>query len=105
MKIFFVTDIHGSNMCYRKFLNALKIYKADVGILLGDLTGKMLIPFFFGHRFQGACMPVWGHHQVPRIVGVAIKNDKVLLSPAKYIILRIIIFLRLLTQNTPFWFI
>ena len=44
MKVFFVTDIHGSNMCYRKFLNALKIYGADVGILLGDLTGKMLIP-------------------------------------------------------------
>ncbi|MCX7681188.1 MAG: metallophosphoesterase [Anaerolineae bacterium] len=44
MKIFFVTDIHGSNLCYRKFLNALKIYGVDVGILLGDLTGKMLIP-------------------------------------------------------------
>jgi len=44
MKIFFVTDIHGSNTCYRKFLNALRIYDVDVGILLGDLTGKMLIP-------------------------------------------------------------
>jgi Icc-related predicted phosphoesterase len=44
IRIFFVTDIHGSNMCYRKFLNALKIYNVDVGILLGDLTGKVLIP-------------------------------------------------------------
>jgi Icc-related predicted phosphoesterase len=44
IKIFFVTDIHGSNLCYRKFLNALKIYNVDVGILLGDLTGKVLIP-------------------------------------------------------------
>ncbi len=44
MKIFFVTDIHGSNVCFRKYLNALKIYGVDVGILLGDLTGKMLIP-------------------------------------------------------------
>lgn len=44
MKIFFVSDIHASNHCYRKFLNALKIYKVDVGILLGDLTGKLLIP-------------------------------------------------------------
>ncbi len=44
MKIFFVTDIHGSNVCYRKFLNALRIYEVDVGILLGDLTGKVLIP-------------------------------------------------------------
>lgn len=44
LKIFFVTDIHGSNICYRKFLNALKAYNVDVGILLGDLTGKVLIP-------------------------------------------------------------
>jgi Icc-related predicted phosphoesterase len=44
MKIFFVTDIHGSDVCYRKFLNALRIYQVDVGILLGDLTGKVLVP-------------------------------------------------------------
>jgi hypothetical protein len=44
IKIFFVTDIHGSNTCYRKFLNALKVYNVDVGILLGDLTGKVLVP-------------------------------------------------------------
>ena len=44
IRIFFVTDIHGSNLCYRKFLNALKVYNVDVGILLGDLTGKVLIP-------------------------------------------------------------
>jgi uncharacterized protein len=44
IKIFFVTDIHGSNTCYRKYLAALKIYNVDVGILLGDLTGKVLVP-------------------------------------------------------------
>lgn len=44
MRIFFVTDIHGSNVCFRKYLNALKIYDVDVGILMGDLTGKVLIP-------------------------------------------------------------
>jgi uncharacterized protein len=44
IKIFFVTDIHGSNTCYRKYLNALKAYGVDVGILLGDLTGKVLVP-------------------------------------------------------------
>jgi Icc-related predicted phosphoesterase len=44
IKIFFVTDIHGSNLGYRKYLNALKVYHVDVGILLGDLTGKVLVP-------------------------------------------------------------
>lgn len=40
----FATDVHGSDVCFRKFLNALKIYKVDVGILLGDLSGKMINP-------------------------------------------------------------
>ena len=44
IRIFFVTDIHGSNLCYRKFLNALKAYNVDVGIVCGDLTGKVLVP-------------------------------------------------------------
>ncbi|MCU0612590.1 MAG: phosphoesterase [Candidatus Eisenbacteria bacterium] len=44
IRLFFVTDVHGSNVCYRKFLNALRIYRVDVGILLGDLTGKVLVP-------------------------------------------------------------
>jgi Icc-related predicted phosphoesterase len=63
LRIFFVTDVHGSNVCYRKFLNALKAYNVDVGILLGDLTGKMLIPLverpgggwattFMGHQLE-----------------------------------------------------
>ncbi len=44
MRILFSTDIHGSEACFRKFLNALKIYNVEVGILLGDLCGKMINP-------------------------------------------------------------
>lgn len=44
MKALFSTDVHGSETCFRKFLNALKIYNVEVGILLGDLCGKMLYP-------------------------------------------------------------
>jgi Icc-related predicted phosphoesterase len=43
-RILFVTDVHGSEYVFRKFLNAIPIYKADVGILLGDLAGKLLVP-------------------------------------------------------------
>jgi Icc-related predicted phosphoesterase len=42
--IFFATDIHGSDVCFRKFVNAGKFYSAQVLIMGGDLTGKMLIP-------------------------------------------------------------
>ncbi|MDG6901980.1 MAG: metallophosphoesterase [Nitrososphaerota archaeon] len=43
-RIFFTTDVHGSERCFRKFLNAAKVYKADCLILGGDITGKLLIP-------------------------------------------------------------
>ena len=44
MKVFFATDIHGSEICWRKFLNAAAFYKADMIILGGDVTGKVMIP-------------------------------------------------------------
>src|SRR5579859_1480270 len=44
MKIFFATDIHGSEICWRKFLNAAAFYKADMVVLGGDVTGKVMIP-------------------------------------------------------------
>jgi Icc-related predicted phosphoesterase len=43
-RIFFTTDVHASDRCFRKFLNAAKVYKADVLILGGDITGKVLVP-------------------------------------------------------------
>jgi uncharacterized protein len=43
-KVFFATDIHGSDKCFRKFLNAGRFYGCDVLIMGGDMTGKMLIP-------------------------------------------------------------
>jgi Icc-related predicted phosphoesterase len=44
MRIFFATDIHGSERCFRKFLNAGRFYKADHLVLGGDITGKVLVP-------------------------------------------------------------
>jgi uncharacterized protein len=43
-KIFFATDIHGSDRCFRKFLNAAKFYGVDTILLGGDITGKMIVP-------------------------------------------------------------
>lgn len=43
--LFFATDIHGSDICWSKFLNAGKFYNADVLILGGDMTGKAVVPF------------------------------------------------------------
>src|SRR2546421_10196656 len=44
VRVFFATDIHGSEVCWRKFLNAAAFYQADLVILGGDVTGKIMIP-------------------------------------------------------------
>ena len=41
-RILFATDLHGSSKCFRKFINAAPVYKADVLVLGGDLTGKAI---------------------------------------------------------------
>jgi uncharacterized protein len=44
LRIYFATDLHGSDVCFRKFLAAAKVYAADVLILGGDFAGKGLVP-------------------------------------------------------------
>ena len=53
-KLFFATDIHGSDICWSKFLNAGKFYEADVLILGGDMTGKAVVPFIHqgGNKYR-----------------------------------------------------
>jgi Icc-related predicted phosphoesterase len=43
-RVFFITDVHGSTRCFKKFLNAAKFYSANVLVLGGDITGKLLVP-------------------------------------------------------------
>ena len=44
-KLFFATDVHGSDICWSRFLNAGKFYGLDVLILGGDMKGKAVVPF------------------------------------------------------------
>jgi len=43
-RIFFATDLHGSEVCFRKFLNSPRYYQTNTLILGGDLTGKFVTP-------------------------------------------------------------
>ena len=43
-KCYYASDIHGSELLWRKFLNAGKFYGADVLIMGGDIAGKAVIP-------------------------------------------------------------
>jgi Icc-related predicted phosphoesterase len=43
-RLFFATDLHGSDRTYKKFINAGKFYDVDILVMGGDITGKLLIP-------------------------------------------------------------
>jgi len=62
MRIFFATDIHGSEVCWRKFLNSAAFYKADLVILGGDLTGKVLVPIVVGPGYFEVTLSGQTHH-------------------------------------------
>lgn len=44
MRLYATCDLHGSDRCFRKFLNAADHYKADVILINGDITGKAVVP-------------------------------------------------------------
>lgn len=41
---FYASDIHGSDMLWKKFINAASFYRAEVLIMGGDIAGKAVIP-------------------------------------------------------------
>ncbi|MFN3491594.1 MAG: metallophosphoesterase, partial [Anaerolineales bacterium] len=43
-RLFFATDIHGSERTFRKFINAGKFYEVNVIVMGGDIQGKLMIP-------------------------------------------------------------
>jgi len=76
-RVFFITDVHGSTRCFKKFLNAAKFYKANILVLGGDLTGKVLIPVVdqgdgtFRCRFEGNELSLRNRKEVDDVVARA----------------------------------
>jgi len=79
MKLFFATDVHGSEICWKKFISAGKFYEVDVLILGGDMTGKAIIPIIAqgGDRYKVTLLEqetmLSGDEEVKKMV-VAIQN-------------------------------
>jgi Icc-related predicted phosphoesterase len=42
--MYFCTDIHGSERCWKKFLATPKHYECDTIVIGGDITGKFIVP-------------------------------------------------------------
>src|SRR6202040_1973609 len=44
LALYYASDVHGSDQCWRKFLGAGRFYGVDALIMGGDLTGKAIVP-------------------------------------------------------------
>jgi Icc-related predicted phosphoesterase len=76
-KVFYATDVHGSERTWRKFLNAGAFYGADVLVMGGDVMGKLTIPII---REAGGTHRATIHGRVERLetdAEVAAARDKI----------------------------
>jgi Icc-related predicted phosphoesterase len=64
MKLYYASDVHGAEQCWRKFLGAGRFYSAEALIMGGDIAGKAIVPIeltgggafsaeFLGERHRG----------------------------------------------------
>ncbi|MEM4694208.1 MAG: metallophosphoesterase, partial [Nitrososphaerota archaeon] len=44
LKILYASDLHGSDIIFKKLVNAATIHKVNVIIVGGDITGKGIVP-------------------------------------------------------------
>jgi len=56
-RLFHTTDLHASELVWRKTLSSASHYEADVVLLLGDLTGKAMVPFVRVGESEWYCAP------------------------------------------------
>jgi Icc-related predicted phosphoesterase len=63
-RVFYATDVHGSERTWKKFINAAKFYKADVLVMGGDVMGKLAIPII---REAGDTWRATIHGRVERV--------------------------------------
>jgi Icc-related predicted phosphoesterase len=48
LRLYYASDIHGTEVLWRKFLHAPSVYGAQVIVMGGDVTGKVVIPLVEG---------------------------------------------------------
>jgi uncharacterized protein len=65
-RIYIASDLHAAEKAWRKFINAisLNVYKADVALMAGDLTGKAILPLV--RRGDAVEAELFGVHRVAR---------------------------------------
>jgi uncharacterized protein len=62
LRLYYASDIHGTESLWRKFLNAPRYYRANVIVMGGDITGKAVIPIFEDEKGWSAQVLGGTHH-------------------------------------------
>ncbi|BBZ28842.1 metallophosphoesterase [Mycolicibacterium madagascariense] len=76
MRMYFCSDIHGSERCWKKFLATPKHYEADTIVIGGDITGKFIVPVIeykrgkYKARFAGIERKVSAGAQLEHLLGM-----------------------------------
>jgi Icc-related predicted phosphoesterase len=74
MRIYFCSDVHASQRCWKKFLRAGDFYEADIIIMGGDLTGKFIVPIVerasgaYGANFLGVERTISGKDEFDALI-------------------------------------
>ena len=71
--LYFVSDLHGSSMCFRKFVNATQVYKPTVLVLGGDVAGKAIQSIVKGPNGRWNCTFVGNRYELtegPELAGL-----------------------------------
>jgi Icc-related predicted phosphoesterase len=62
--LYFVSDLHGSSLCFRKFVNATRVYKPDVLVLGGDVAGKAIQSIVRGPNGRWNCTFIGNRYEL-----------------------------------------
>lgn len=71
LTLYYASDIHGSDLLWRKFVNAGSFYGVDVLVMGGDITGKAVVPIvavaggFLAREIAGE--RVFGEDELPTV--------------------------------------
>ncbi len=61
-RLYYASDIHGTEGLWRKFLNAAEAYSASVIVMGGDVAGKVVVPLLV--RPEGYELELFGHREL-----------------------------------------
>jgi Icc-related predicted phosphoesterase len=67
LTLYYASDVHGSDVLWRKFVNAGRFYEADVLVMGGDIAGKAVLPIIrssTGYRCAQVSSKEFAHDQL-----------------------------------------